>query len=166
MRYRVIFAALMVFGGCTYSFRGASLPPGVHSVAVQVFDDRSGFGDPNLRTNLTNELTQKLVADNTLRVTNMSTADAAIVGVVNSVSNQPSAVQGAQGTQQVSKWRITINVSVNFQNLKTKKTIWTKDFSDWGEYDPSAGASQRDTGLSQAEDKLTEDILLAVVTNW
>jgi len=163
MKYCAILAVLLALAGCTYSFRGASLPPGVHSVAVQVFDDRSGFGDPNLRMNLTNDLTQKLVADNTLRVTNMSTADASIVGVVNSVSNQPNAVQG---NQQVSKWRVTINVSIKFENLKSKKNIWAKDFSDWGDYDPSAGASQRDIGLSSAEDKLTEDILLAVVTNW
>jgi len=163
MKYCAILTVLLALVGCTYSFRGASLPPGVQSVAVQVFDDKSGFGDPNLRMNLTNELTQKLVADNTLRVTNMSTADAAIIGDVTSVNNQPSAVQG---NQQVSKWRITINVSVKFENLKTKKDIWTKDFYDWGDYDPSAGASQRDIGLNSAEDKLTEDILLAVVTNW
>ena len=163
MKYCATLAVLLAFSGCTYSFRGASLPPGVHSVAVQVFDDKSGFGDPNLRINLTNQLTQKLVADNTLRVTNMSNADAAIIGAVTSVSNQPSAVQG---NQQVGKWHITVYVSIKFENLKTQKAIWTKDFSDWGEYDPSTGASQRDTGLSQAEDKLTEDILLAVVTNW
>ncbi len=163
MKYCLTLAVLLAFSSCTYSFRGASLPPGVKSVAVQVFDDRSGFGDPNLRTNLTNELTQKLVADNTLRVTNISTADASIIGVVTGVSNEPSAVQG---NQQVGKWRITVNVSIKFENLKTHKSIWTKDFSDWGEYDPSTGASQRDIGLSQAEDKLTEDILLAVVTNW
>ncbi len=158
--FLVIFAGL---AGCTYSFRGASLPPGVHTVAVQVFDDNSGFGDPNLRINLTNQLTQKLISDNTLQVTNMSTADAAIVGNVTNVNTQANAVQG---NQQVGKWRITVNVSIKFQNLKTQKNIWTKDFSDWGDYDPSAGPSNRDAGLSQAEDKLTEDILLAVVTNW
>ncbi|MCL4512320.1 MAG: LPS assembly lipoprotein LptE [Bacteroidetes bacterium] len=163
MKHRLIFAVLLVFSGCTYSFRGASLPPGVNSVAVQEFDDRSGFGDPNLRIDLTNLLTQKLISDNTLRVTNMSTADAAVIGVVNSVSSQPTAIQG---TEQVSRWRITINVSVKFQNLKTQKVIWTKDFSDWGEYDPSQGPSNRDVGLKQAEDKLSEDILLALVTNW
>jgi Lipopolysaccharide-assembly len=163
MKYCAFLAFLVVFGGCTYSFRGASLPPGVHSVAVQVFDDNSGFGDPNLRINLTNQLTQKLTADNTLQVTNMSSADAAIIGTVTSVNTQANAVQG---NQQVSKWRITVNVSIKFQNLKTQKNIWTKDFSDWGDYDPSAGPSNRDAGLSQAEDKLTEDILLAVVTNW
>ena len=163
MKYCAVLAFLAAFGGCTYSFRGASLPPGVHSVAVQVFDDNSGFGDPNLRINLTNQLTQKLTADNTLQVTNMSSADAAVIGTVTSVNTQANAVQG---NQQVSKWRITVNVSIKFQNLKTQKKIWTKDFSDWGDYDPSAGPSNRDAGLSQAEDKLTEDILLAVVTNW
>ncbi len=163
MKYWAISALLLTFGGCTYSFRGASLPPGVHTVAVQVFDDRSGFGDPNLRTDLTNDLTQKLIADNTLQVTSVSTADAAIVGTVSGVSTQPTAVEG---NQQVGKWRITVNVSIKFQNLKTQKVIWTKDFSNWGEYDPSQGSSNRDAGLNQAENKLAEDILLAVVTNW
>jgi len=163
MKFCAVLAVLLAFSGCTYSFRGASLPPGVHSVAVQVCDDNSGFGDPNLRVNLTNQLTQKLVSDNTLRVTNLSSADAAIIGTVTSVNTQAAAVQG---NQQVGKWRITVNVSIKFQNLKTQKNIWTKDFSNWGDYDPSAGPSNRDAGLSQAEDKLTEDILLAVVTNW
>ncbi|HUI29047.1 MAG TPA: LptE family protein [Candidatus Acidoferrales bacterium] len=163
MKYCAVLVFLIVLGGCAYSFRGASLPPGVHSVAVQVFDDNSGFGDPNLRTNLTNQLTQKLITDNTLRVTNMSNADAAIIGAVTSVNTQPSAVSG---NQQVSEWRITVNVSIKFENLKTQKNIWTKDFSNYGDYDPSAGPSNRDLGLNEAENKLTDDILLAVVTNW
>lgn len=163
MKYCAISALLLTLGGCIYSFRGASLPPGVHTVAVQVFDDRSGFGDPNLRMDLTNDLTRELIADNTLQVTNISTADAAIIGAVSSVNTQPTAVEG---NQQVGKWRITVNVSIKFQNLKTQKIIWTKDFSNWGEYDPSQGPSNRDAGLTQAEDKLAEDILLAVVTNW
>lgn len=163
MRYCALLALLLAFGGCTYSFRGASLPPGVHTVAVQVFDDKSGFGDPNLRINLTNMLTQQLISDNTLQVTNMSAADAAVIGTINSVSTQPTAVKG---NEQVGKWQITVYVSVRFENLKTQKNIWTKDFSDWGEYDPSAGPSNRDAGLSQAEDKLSQDILLALVTNW
>ncbi len=163
MRYCAFLALLLAFGGCTYSFRGASLPPGVHTVAVQVFDDKSGFGDPNLRINLTNMLTQQLISDNTLQVTSMSAADAAVIGTINSVNTQPTAVQG---NEQVGKWQITVNVSVRFENLKTQKNIWTKDFSDWGEYNPSAGPSNRDAGLSQAEDKLSQDILLALVTNW
>jgi len=163
MKKCAILALLLAFSGCTYSFRGASLPPGVHTVAVQVFDDKSGFGDPSLRVKLTNMLTQQLISDNTLQVANMSAADAAVIGTINSVSTQPVAVNG---NEQVGKWQITVNVSVKFENLKTQKTIWTKDFSDWGEYDPSAGPSNRDLGLGQAEDKLSQDIMLALVTNW
>ncbi len=163
MKYWAVFALLLAIDGCTYSFRGASLPPGVHTVAVQVFDDKSGFGDPTLRVNLTNMLTQQLISDNTLQVTNMSTADAAVIGTITSVTTQPTVISG---NEQVGKWQITVNVSVRFENLKTQKNIWTKEFSDWGEYDPSAGPSNRDAGLSQAEDKLSQDILLALVTNW
>lgn len=163
MKYCAVLALVLAFSGCVYSFRGASLPPGVHSVAVQVFDDKSGFGDPNLRIDLTNLLTQQLISDNTYQVTSMSTADAAIIGTINSVTTQPVSIQG---NEQVGKWQITVNVTVRFENLKTQKDIWTKQFSDWGEYDPSGGPSNRNIGLSDAENKLSQDILLALVTNW
>lgn len=163
MKYCAILALVLVVSGCTYSFRGASLPPGVHSVAVQVFDDKSGFGDPSLRIDLTNLLTQQLASDNTYQVTNMSSADAAVIGTINSVTTKPVSING---NEQVGKWQITVAVTVRFENLKTQKDIWTKQFSDWGEYDPSAGPSNRNAGLSQAESKLSQDILLALVTNW
>jgi hypothetical protein len=69
--------------------------------------------------------------------------------------------------EQVSKRKITINVSVEFQNLKKQKNIWVKDFSNWGEYESSSGGfSQRDLGISSASDKITDDILLEVISNW
>ena len=130
MKYFALLALVLVMSGCTYSFRGASLPPGVHSISVQVFDDKSGFGDPSLRTNLTNLLTQQLVSDNTYQVTNMSSADAAVIGTITDVTTKPVAISG---NEQVGKWQITIYVTIRFENLKTQKDIWTKQFSDWGE---------------------------------
>ena len=71
------------------------------------------------------------------------------------------------GGEQVSKRKITITISVDFQNLKKKKTIWKKDFSNWGEYESSSGGfSKRDEGLQSAKDKITDDILLEVISNW
>jgi hypothetical protein len=69
--------------------------------------------------------------------------------------------------EQVSKRKITIDVSVEFLNLKKQKNIWVKSFSNWGEYESSSGGfSQRDAGVSSAEDKITDDILLEVISNW
>ena len=54
-----------------------------------------------------------------------------------------------------------------FQNLKTLKSIWKKDFSNWGEYESSSGGfSKRDEGIAAATDKITDDILLDVISNW
>ncbi len=71
------------------------------------------------------------------------------------------------GNEQVSRRKVTIVVSVDFVNLKKQKSIWKKDFSNWGEYDSSTGGfSQRDAGVKSAEDKITDDILLDVISNW
>jgi hypothetical protein len=83
---------------------------------------------------------------------------------IKSVSDEALVVTG---TEQVSRRKVTITVTVSFSNLKKKKDIWKKDFSNWGEYDSSTGGfSKRDEGLRSAEDKITEDILLEVISNW
>jgi hypothetical protein len=83
---------------------------------------------------------------------------------VTSVSDAPAMIQ--QG-EQVSKRRITVSARFTFQDMKLRKKVWEKTFSNWGEYQTSGGgASQRQAGLQDAIRKLTEDILLETVSGW
>jgi hypothetical protein len=59
-----------------------------------------------------------------------------------------------------------MNVKVVFQDLKLRRKVWEKSFSNWGDYDSGGGLSQRSTGLQEAIRKLTEDILLETVSGW
>jgi hypothetical protein len=62
---------------------------------------------------------------------------------------------------------ITIDVKVVFQILKMQKIFWVKEFSNWGDYESTSGGfTQRDLGISSATDKITDDILLEVISNW
>jgi hypothetical protein len=149
--------------GCAYSFTGASVPPHLKTVAIPLVDDQSGFGEAGLREDFTRELTNLFISDNSIRVADRSTADAILSGSIVSVSDAPSMVQ--QG-EQVSQRRISMSVKFAFQDMKLRRKIWDKTFSNWGDYESGGGPSQRDVGLQEAIRKLSEDVLLETVSGW
>jgi hypothetical protein len=167
-------AFLFVSASGCYTFTGASVPPNLKTIAIPLVDDQSGFGEPGLREQFTTALTNLFISDNSLEVADRTTADAIMVGVITSVSDAPAVVQqpiGQQGAtqqgEQVSKRRITLTVKVALQDVKLRKNMWEKSFSNWGDYDAGGGgASQRQTGLTEAIRKVTEDILLETVSGW
>ena len=166
---RIIIAIFIIFAigiisSCSYSFKGANPPEGIKTIFVPTFIDNSGFGLPNLAEELTLLLKNKFIKDNTLEYEDKTKADGMLTCTVKSITDEALVVSGGE---TVSKRKVTIVITVEFQNLKKKKLIWKKDFSNWGEYDSSTGGfSKRDEGVKQAEDKITDDILLEVISNW
>ena len=151
-------------GGCgVYSFTGASVPAHLKTVAIPLVDDQSGFGEPNLRENVTRAVTDQFISDNSLQVADRSSADALLVGAITTVTDAPSVVE--QG-EQVSKRRITMSVRFTFQDMKLRRKVWEKSFSNWGDYDSGGGLSQRQAGLEEAIRKISEDVLLETVSGW
>jgi hypothetical protein len=150
-------------GGC-YSFTGASVPSHLKTVAIPLVDDQSGFGEPGLREYFTNQLTNLFISDNSLEVADRTRADAILEGAITGVSDAPAVIQ--QG-EQVAKRRVTVTARFSFQDMKLRKKVWEKTFSNWGDYDSGGGgASQRQAGEQEAIRKLTEDILLETVSGW
>ena len=147
--------------GCAYSFSGSSVPKHLKTIAIPLFEDQSGFGEPGLKENFTQSLISLFVNDNSLEVADRNTADCILNGSIVSVQDAPSVISPGE---QVSKRRITVNVHVVFQDLKLRKKVWEKDFSNWGEY--SLGTETRSVALTQAVGKVTEDILIETVSGW
>jgi len=159
-----LFLLLLLVNSCNYSFKGASPPDGIKTIFIPTVKDESGFGAANLAEDITLLLKNKFIKDNTLEYADKISADGMLSCTIKSVKDEALVVSEGE---QVSKRKITISVSVEFQNLKKQKNIWVKDFSNWGEYESSSGGfSQRDLGISSATDKITDDILLEVISNW
>ena len=161
--------ALLVAGlvtgafGCPYSFTGASVPPHLKTVAIPLVEDQSGIGEPGLRERVTTELTNLFISDNSLEVTDRSSADAILEGVVVTITDAPSVIE--QG-EQVRGRRVTLTARFVMKDMKLRKTMWEKTFTNWGDYDSGGGLSQRQTGLNEAIRKVTEDVLLEAVSGW
>lgn len=158
---------ILLFTGCPYSFTGASVPSHLKTIAIPLVDDQSGFGEAGLRERFTTELTNLFISDNSLEVAERTTADAILEAVITSIADAPSVVGQVGGqSDQVSKRRVTITVEAVFTDMKLRKKVWDKTFSNWGDYDSGGGISQQQAGLQESIKKISEDILLETVSGW
>jgi hypothetical protein len=162
MKYLIIICFTIAFAGC-YSFTGSSVPSHLKSIAIPLLDDQSGSGEPSVREKLTNKLIEKFRQDNSLQITERVNADAILEGTITSLTSKPQVISA---NETVTKQQITITVKMVYQDMKLKKKIWEKQFSEWGEYDLGGGIQQRDAAIDAANDKLTEDILIETVSGW
>jgi hypothetical protein len=155
--------AITNFGCCTYSFTGASVPEHLETIAIPVADDRSGAGIPGLRELLTDELINKFIEDNSLQVTERTTANAILECTIISFTDAPAVVSAGE---DISLRRVTVAVKVNYKDLVKRTTIFSNDFSNYGDYQPGETVNEREDAIDVALDKISEDILLAVVSGW
>lgn len=158
-----ISIGIVNFKCCVYSFTGASVPQHLKTIAIPVADDRSGSGEPGLRELLTDQLTQKFIDDNTLQVTERTTADAILECTITSLSDAPAVVAAGE---TVTSRRITIAVKVVYRDLVQRKTVFDKSFSNYGDYESGGGISERRTAIETAVDLIAEDVLLDTVSGW
>ena len=155
---------LIIFSGC-YSFTGASLPSYLHTIAIPLVDDNSGFGQPDVRQNLTDDLIQKFTSEGSLRVANVSNADAILeVSIPSSgILDEPVSVRAGD---QVTTKRVTLHVHAIYRDQKKQKLFWENDFTQSSDYPLSQNLAGFRTALHDAEDKLSETLLIAAISNW
>ena len=160
----LIFAMMINFAACcTYSFTGSSVPDHLQTVAIPIAEDRSGAGIPGLRELLTQELISQFIDDNSLQVTDRTKANAVVECTIVSYTDAPSIVAAGENVEQR---RVTVTVQVVYKDLVKRVNIFDKRFSNFGDYAPGTTENERTLASEIAVNKISEDILLAVVSGW
>jgi len=158
------FLCTMYLSCGVYGFRGNNPPAGINSIAVPTFQDVSGFSSPTLAESFTLELKNRIISDNTFRIADKNIADAVLKCTITNVKDEALVISSGEN---VSRRKITITVNVIFENLKTQKAIWEKNFENYGEYNSSSNTfSDRTEGLNSAVERVSEDILIDLTSNW
>lgn len=137
------------------------MPPHLKTVAIPLFEDVSGFGEAGLRERFTQKVVEYFRTDNNLEIGERLTADSIIEGSIIQVTDAPSVIGG---NDIVRTRRVTVTVRASFTDMKMRRKVWEKDFSNWGEY--TQGQQTRDVALTDAVNKVAEDILLETVSGW
>ena len=158
------FLLAILFSGC-YSFTGASIPSYIHTIGIPPVDDNSGFGQSDVRQNLTDDLVQKFTNEGSLRVANRSNSDAVLEISIPSggIIDEPVSVRAGD---QVTTKRVTLRVHAIYRDQKKQKLFWENDFSQSSDYPISQNLAGLKTALHDAEDKLAETLLIAAISNW
>ena len=160
----LLLSCSFYFNCGVYGFRGNNPPPGISKIAVPTFRDESGFSAPDLAEGFTQRLKSKIISDNTFRIADKNIADAILKCTITNVKDEALVISSGD---DVSKRKITITVNVVFENLKKQKNIWDKNFENYGEYNSSDNSfSQRTTGIDIAAERVTEDIIIDLTSNW
>lgn len=163
-KFVILVFVTITLSSCAYSFTGSSVPNHLKSIAIPFAIDRSGSGEPNMADNFTSTLIEKFISDNSLAITDKSKSDALLDCTINSISESPNAIKGGE---TVSTIRLTINARVIYKDFVKKKTIFEKNFSDYADYSNDGDVyTNRNSAISEAIEKLSEEILLAVVSDW
>jgi hypothetical protein len=155
-----LFILLAIFISCgPYSFSGSALK-GLDTVAVPLFENQTTqYG---LREDLTDQLTEALVQDNTLKVVNIRRADSAVRGVVTEYVNE-CYTYDASGN--CSEYISRVFVDITFEDIKHKDILFEeKNIEGYGIY--SANGETEDDGMERAITKLSADIVDKIIKGW
>jgi outer membrane lipopolysaccharide assembly protein LptE/RlpB len=127
----ILLGALLV-GSCGYQLRGreTNLPPGIHSLAIPIFSNRTD--QTGVETDVTQALAAKFISSKRLAVTTRNSADALLTGTVKSFSTTPVAV--TTSTQVSTEYRATLTIEFTFQGMKDGKVLFREEMSDWRNY--------------------------------
>jgi hypothetical protein len=167
MNRKILVLLVVLLNGC-YSFTGSSIPSHLHTIGIPLVQDNSGYGQAEVRQDLTNLLVEKFTRDGSLQVRDRAISDAILEVTVTTISDQNAAV--SQGTptsgEQLTNKRLTISVEATYRDMKKQKVIWERSFQQSSDYPVANGLAALQTAIKNAEDKLSDDLLLGVISNW
>ena len=160
MKYFILTALLstLLISCGPYTFSGTTVTD-IKSVYIPVLDNSTiEFG---LGEELTDKITEALVADNTLKVVGQDEADAYISGEV--VSYKRSS-ETYNKEDQVSEYRVDIGVKVKFVKADGS-VVWEEpSISSYGLF--TADTEIEENGKSRALEKIAEIIVNRTVRDW
>ena len=160
----IFLFSLNIYSCGVYSFRGNNPPEGIKTIAVPLFIDNSGYAEAGIKERFTELLKNRIISDNTLKLVDKTKADGLLTCTISSIRDEALVISG---TENVTKRKVTITVSVIFDNLKKQTKIWERTYENWGEYNSSSNTfSEREIGIVAAREKITEDILNDIISNW
>lgn len=157
----VLFSTLLL-SSCAYGLKQGKLRPGIESVAVPYFQNRSN--EPGIEVELTDAILAGLIEDRTLRVTEETRADVLVLGTVKRYSFQ-EAFFGAD--RQAEEYRIDIEVEVEMRRRDDDEIVaGPKTIRGSGSYFLDEGPSGETGAREEAAKMIVDGILNLVIEEW
>jgi len=158
----ITLIVLVVALSSCYSFRGGSVPAHLKTITIASVVDNSGYGDPTFRELATDALIQRFRGDNSLQVTE-DNGDARLTGAITRIQD---AVLNVQGADLESQRQISVTVEVEYFDAVKNRTVWKQAFQNFDAYDVADATVSRQLAVRRAINRIADDVLLKVVSDW
>ena len=163
--YVLILATLLgSLSGCgVYSFTGASISADIKTISIQRFPNNAMTVEPTLSQKFTDALRDKFSNETNLALMNKS-GDLQIEGSITGYRTSPIAIQG---NETAAMNRLTITLSVTFENTIDDSKSFESSFSRFADYSSTQNLNdEQDILIDEINDKLVQDIFDKAVVNW
>lgn len=158
--FSILILSLMT-KGC-YSFTGGSAPAHLKTMTIQNVNDNSGFGNPQYREILTQNIIDLFLNDNTYEIVDIA-GDARLSVTINSIREVSVSVNpGELETER----KVEITCEVEFYDNIKKNMILKRNVSSYDIYQVAESQAGRENAIRTALSQLADDVLLAVVSGW
>ena len=143
-----------------YSFSG-SLPSHLNTVAVPLFENRTAeFG---ISEEITDMVIDEFNRDGSLKIADRSGADVLLEGSIIRIDDRAGAFTRQEEVQDL---KIYLTVKVMCTDQVKRQTMWDERVTQFGTYDPSTGADGRLEAITEAIEKISEEVLNKTVSGW
>jgi len=161
----LLLAALTPFvGGCLGYRLGTTLPPGIRSLYVPTFVNRTD--EPGLETTTTQATRREFQQDGTLRIADQDTADAYLDVQLQVFRLQALAYDEDYG-RTAEEYRLIIIAQVDFYRTETKERLSSRRVRGEASFVPSGDLSlSKLDALPEAAEDLAHEIVKTVVEYW
>ncbi|TAL66890.1 MAG: hypothetical protein EPN82_16665 [Bacteroidetes bacterium] len=159
--YLICMFVLVQISGC-YSFTGGSVPEHLKTLYIPSINDKSGYGNPQYREQLTQLLVDKFRSDGTFTLVERN-GDARLSVSINSIRDETMTV--SPGELEKEK-KIVVLCQVEYYDAIKKQVIFSKNFTAFNIYSIANAQAERNQSIEKALEQISDDILLGVVSGW
>lgn len=154
----------MVFATCKYSFKDVSpIPPEIKTFSINTFENRARYVNPQIASQLTEEVRQKIAGQTRLREVTEDMGDYDIGGYISNYGVTTSGV----GNQQATTNRLNVSFHLIFKNTQDATKNFETDLTT--SYDFSADKTLQE-GEQEIGDKIQKNVSDAIFnkifSNW
>ena len=161
MRALWVLVPLVVLAGCGYSFKQRTAKD-IKSIAVPFFSNATT--EPNIELQVTEQIINNLIEDNTLRVVDEEEADAVLDGRITEFTNLPFSFNEELDAEE---YHVVVTVNVSLFNRRENLPVWeNKIIKGDGSYFLDVPDFTFDGALEEAITEITDRIINLTVGDW
>ncbi|HPG38335.1 MAG TPA: LPS assembly lipoprotein LptE [bacterium] len=130
-------------------------------MAIPLIENKTAeFG---ISEELTDIVIEKFTRDGSLKIADRSDADVLVEGSIIRIDDSAGAFSRDEEVQEI---KVNLTVKIKCTDMVKRQVMWDERITLFGSYDPAEGADGRAGAITEAIEKISEEILNKTVSGW